>query len=373
MGKVLRVRIKDYQVLKDISFELQKGTITSIVGQSNNGKSSIVRAIESAIFNKGGSSFINYDADYCEVEIDDITWNKNRDSSKSFYKIGDTVLNKIGQQQIEEVADSLGIKELLIADEKVRLNFSKQLEFPFLVGKTSFQLFNFISNSKEQEIIGNLKEQEDINAKAYKKEIDKKTIENDLNKKRLAEVNFNLIDLEKYKEIDVRKIETAIDIKESIDDFLILKEEKELELERLSKIAKRNRETLKEITDLEDEIKDKIKVYSKLDLDLESIESNSKELELLKIKQEEDKKVYQVLESRVKELRELRDLYNKTKEQYNNLDTELSLIEKLKVEKEEIKGLTKTIESAMIETKERLKEFKVCPLCKKPLGESDIC
>ena len=49
----MKVKIKDYQVIKDIDLDFDKG-LTAIVGTSNNGKSSILRAIEGAIFNKIG-------------------------------------------------------------------------------------------------------------------------------------------------------------------------------------------------------------------------------------------------------------------------------------------------------------------------------
>ena len=82
----MKVKINNYQIIKEAELEFKPG-VTVIIGSSNNGKSSVIRAIESAINNKGGSDFINYDAESCEVTIEDlgqkIIWSKEF----KFYKI----------------------------------------------------------------------------------------------------------------------------------------------------------------------------------------------------------------------------------------------------------------------------------------------
>ena len=173
----MKASIKNYQIIKDADLEFLPG-ITAIVGSSNNGKSSIIRAIEAAINNKGGNSFINYDADSCEVEIEDsghiIKWQKHKKQGKSFYEIDGKILNKIGQKQLDEVGILLNMPEIEVNTDRFRLNFWKQMNFPFLVGKTSYQLFDFISKSNEQELISELQDKSAESFKQLAKDVDYK-------------------------------------------------------------------------------------------------------------------------------------------------------------------------------------------------------
>ena len=95
----LKVEIKNYQVIKNAELDFVPG-INAIVGATNNGKSSIIRAIRGAINNQGGSSFINYDANEASVSITfndhEIIWTKSKKQGKSAYIIDGKKLTKIG-------------------------------------------------------------------------------------------------------------------------------------------------------------------------------------------------------------------------------------------------------------------------------------
>lgn len=151
----MKVTIKDYQAIKHAELVFDKG-LTAIIGPTNSGKSSIIRAIKGAINNQAGNQFINYDSDQATVTIEDnnsiISWVKNRKGPSS-YIINGEELSKIGTKQNEDVANLLNMNEIEVGTSKIRLNFWDQMEKAFLMDRNPGQLFNFISQSKEQEVI----------------------------------------------------------------------------------------------------------------------------------------------------------------------------------------------------------------------------
>lgn len=64
-----KIEIKNYQALKDVKLELQNG-ITIITGRTNQGKSSIIRAIDAALFNNLDDNNIKSGEETCSVKID---------------------------------------------------------------------------------------------------------------------------------------------------------------------------------------------------------------------------------------------------------------------------------------------------------------
>jgi DNA repair exonuclease SbcCD ATPase subunit len=356
----MKVKIKDYQVIKDIDLDFDKG-LTAIVGTSNNGKSSILRAIEGAIFNKGGASFINYDADYTEVQVGDIIWHKDRDSGKSFYNIGGVILNKIGQQQIDEVADHLNMKEVLIGNEKVRLNFWKQMDYPFLVGKTPFQLFEFISKSKEQELVNQLKDEEYTKSKKLKEDISKVTTTIDIKKKDIINKTETMRALEKYNEIDVKGIED--NVKEY--NFIISSFE-------FSDVVE------KEINDLNESKSSLDKVINNLDIVLNSVSNKVKRLENIESLLESHKDIenslgdlkikisdidFSKFEESSKKLNILITQIQEKQSSYNRIKAQEEYINKLSVDISNTKDNLEKTNKELNLAEEELGKFDICPLC----------
>ena len=68
MSDKLHIDIKDFQSLKKADILLTPG-ITVITGATNNGKSAIIRAIDSAIFNLGDDSMVRGGKRYYGVKI----------------------------------------------------------------------------------------------------------------------------------------------------------------------------------------------------------------------------------------------------------------------------------------------------------------
>lgn len=320
----MKVTIENYQAIKKAELDFDKG-LTVIVGSSNNGKSSIIRAIEAAINNKGGSDFINYGSDRCLVTIEDgddkVVWSKNRNSTKSYYDINGQVLNKIGQKQIEDVGKTLNMPEVVVNNDKFRLNFWKQLDFPFLVGKTHYQLFDFISKSKDQEIMANL--------------LNETTEKNKDNKKELSEVNTQINTRTK----DIADIEEQIKKLEKYEDF---------DLERFEKLVQVVRQ-----------IKAAVQEYEELPEKIEEQERS-----IAKLQEDVNKKqdIFSKTEHLFEEIANLEPTVQKIKSSLEEVDSIESKISKAK------EGIRQIEESVEKESR-ALESFDVCPFCHQPLDK----
>ena len=53
----MKLSVKDYQIVKKADLEFIKG-LNVIIGPSNNGKSSLIKAAKAAIFNEAGTSSV---------------------------------------------------------------------------------------------------------------------------------------------------------------------------------------------------------------------------------------------------------------------------------------------------------------------------
>jgi exonuclease SbcC len=371
----LKTKIKNFQIIKSAELEFEPG-ITAIVGDSNNGKSSIIRAIESAINNKGGSGFINYDSDCCDVVIEDnghkIKWHKDRASRKSYYDIDGKKLNKIGQKQLDEVGDLLNMSEIEINNDRFRLNFWKQMDFPFLVGKTAYQLFDFISRSEEQELMQELRDRSTEEYKVLKKDIDTLESQIDMITKDTTTIEEEIENLEKFESYDLDRLEALLGI------YHILSED----IESYEDLCG-DTQTYKEEKSL---IEKQIKSLDKLFNSIDTLYSFREEIEPLILSLEsklEDKdrasegiKVLVSKELDVKnKITAIEGILEKIKELSGQAESLEDLLGQISFEKQAVLNEKKhitLIEEQISEIVEELEEFKVCPLCGGSL-EGDEC
>ena len=154
MSDKLHIGIKDFQSLKKADILLTPG-ITVITGATNNGKSAIIRAIDSAIFNLGDDSMVRGGQRYYGINLSNDSHNMlmARDNvgknEKTAYQFDDgSVQKKVGRGQLEEVSRMFNIREVKMNNgTKMKINFWYQNDKPFLMDKTSGQLYEFLSMS----------------------------------------------------------------------------------------------------------------------------------------------------------------------------------------------------------------------------------
>ena len=121
----LQIDIKDYRSLGSVSLTLRPGTVTAVVGASDEGKSNLVRALRSALLTGArGDDCIRHGERETTVSIthDDVThsWSKTR-TRKSTDLIG----------------PALNVREMNLGTDTLVPQLSAQTDPPFLLGSTA--------------------------------------------------------------------------------------------------------------------------------------------------------------------------------------------------------------------------------------------
>ena len=153
----MRVKVKDFNCIREAEFQFLPG-LTVLQGESNGGKSSVFRAIENTIFNQSGTANVQHGKQFYLVGIENnghkVVFKKGK--AGGVYKVDDVEYSKVGVGQVEQVADALGIRETVLAGEKIRLNFWSQMGYPFLLDRSPGQLYKFIVDSSESESLSSV-------------------------------------------------------------------------------------------------------------------------------------------------------------------------------------------------------------------------
>lgn len=141
------ISIKDFQIIKKASLTFTPG-LNCIVGQSNNGKSAILRAAKACLYNTPGTNSVRLGQSNYAVGIQNnghtIILQKG---NSNIYKLDGVLYEKIGRTQLAEVAELTGIKELNLNGTNEQINFLDQMEKPFLLDRSETDLFRFIVDS----------------------------------------------------------------------------------------------------------------------------------------------------------------------------------------------------------------------------------
>lgn len=180
-----KIRIKNFQSLSEAEIELEDG-LTIVTGATNNGKSAIIRAVESAVFNDGTDEYIKAGTDGLSVELDNGAHNvvyvrkvKGKTDKTTYRFDGGEPQQKVGRAQLPEMGQLFNIREVRLQNnQKARLNFWYQNDKPFLMDKTAGQLYEFLSVSSSEKYLAVLKamavdmKQEETGIKALTVSID---------------------------------------------------------------------------------------------------------------------------------------------------------------------------------------------------------
>lgn len=360
----MKVKITDYQIIEDAELEFPVG-ITSIIGSTNNGKSALIRAIKGAINNQGGSSFINYNANETVVAIDfnsnNIIWTKSKKQGKSSYTINDDKYDKIGQTQLKEVADIMNMPEISVGTERHQINFWKQLDKPFLIDKTPYQLFEFIANSKEQEQVDKLKQQTEVELKGIKRHVEDNHLLIDNYKKEIPELTkeSELYDkLSKYNPVTLKSAETlatetqdGLILYDSLNEDIAYYNE---ELEKINSIISKLEPMLEEIKSHNSLRESLIALFTQMEVkerlvDELRVRTFDNNVEFYEEQAEKLNNSILQYNEQVNSAKSIKDLFIK----YNSKNSEYDSL-KIKYNNT-IKELDKYTEE--------LSQFKTCPLC----------
>ena len=149
-----KVQVKNYQIIKNAEAEFVPG-LNVIVGPSNNGKTSFIKAIKSLIYTEPGSTPIRHgtQAYIVGVQYNGHTVILQKGLKDAAYLVDGEKYTKYGTTTPEEVSKALGIRELELNGKKEKINFWDQMNYPFLLDKSSTELFRFIVDSGEDDQI----------------------------------------------------------------------------------------------------------------------------------------------------------------------------------------------------------------------------
>ena len=130
---MIEIEITNYESIGYMKFSFDG--FCTITGRNFIGKSALLRAINAALTNQKGDSFIKWGESFCEVHIKtdnmDLLWHK--EASNNFYEINGNKISKVGKDgQPKEIAEcGFG----LISEEDVNLHYCEQYSPLFLVDK----------------------------------------------------------------------------------------------------------------------------------------------------------------------------------------------------------------------------------------------
>lgn len=253
-----KVSIKNYQIIKDASLDFIPG-LNVIIGPSNNGKSSIIKAIKALIYTVPGTTPIRNGQSFYAVGINynNHTVILQKGLKESVYIVDGEKYTKYGVNTPEIVSKSLNIKELVLNGNKEQLNFWDQMKYPFLIDRTSTELFKFIIDSSDSDQVSKSLKDMVSDRQQLSKNIDIlqgsiNTIDLDIdnyksilnNSKDVLEACDNIINLQSK----ISKLNQLKQIKEAHINNLKLLEENKNKLIKIDIILNRDIDIINQVT-----------------------------------------------------------------------------------------------------------------------------
>ena len=239
----LKVNLENFQSISKADLEFVQG-INIIVGQSNSGKSAILRAIKGAVLNPNGSQrYIKNGEKQFKVNVEyegnNIGWTREGNKSPKYIINGEEYL-KVGSSNLQDVCPKSGF----VLDERGNLmNIESELELPFPFDKSNSELFklfekNIFCVSDSSSVTKFIKADEE-EANRLK---DNSTYELDRIKQKLEAIN------ELEQEIDLNKL---INGRNTLSNLMNKSNEIKLDIQNLSGIIEAGKVLRKTVPTIE--------------------------------------------------------------------------------------------------------------------------
>lgn len=142
-AKPVSVSIDSFQSIDRLDFGISG--FTTVTGPSNIGKSSIVRAISSAILNKSVVGSVRKGKKFCTVTMNGLKWEKGERVGRYWVPGEEKPRDSIGQGQTE-VTELMGFRSVKVGDDYVHPWYASQFSPIFLMDKSGPSVTNFISD-----------------------------------------------------------------------------------------------------------------------------------------------------------------------------------------------------------------------------------
>jgi len=186
---IKRIEIRNFQGHKRLAINFDKG-VTTIVGPSDVGKSSVIRAIKLVCFNQpGGEAFIHTGTKRCSVKLflrsGEILY-REKGKKENIYRIGDKELKAFGQGAPAEVETLLNLS---------KINFQDQHDSPYwfceTAGEVSRQLNQIVNLGIIDKALNNIGQ-----------DIRKAKTKMDIHKEALAKITEDLKEVAHAQDMD---------------------------------------------------------------------------------------------------------------------------------------------------------------------------
>ena len=367
MGNELKLSLENFQSILEGELIFHTGT-NVIIGQSNSGKTATFRALKACLSNPIGSQrFIKKGTKSSSVTLEyngnQIVW--KRTPKESSYTINGEDFIKTGKSNAFKIVEDTGF---VVDDNDVIMNIEEELQLPFPFGISKSELFKLYENvfcvSDSAVILKAAKEKEEFTKSTIS------SMENEVTKN-----NNKLAEIESFKkEVDLNFLKEREEyLKESSKRIGFLQEGLDL-IHKAIKVQGFSIEEIPFESKLE-EYNDQRKLKVKLQR-LKKLHNLGKSLKEIEPPVVKDLSQYKELKELVKTCSILEQLeevkvpvvtFESKLQEYKDLVTYSSILkdlkEKIKIKKEYLHE----VETTAQDKESKLKEFKVCPLCHKPL------
>lgn len=290
--KIKRLRIQNFQSIKDITFKFDESGVFYFNGDNNIGKSSVLKAIRALFFNVSNLNYKDYirdDETFFSVTMEDYNGNfviLSRGAS-DFYKWrinGESgVLNKTSGQVPRELQEYFNLYQ----DDKTKECANIRPPRAVLIGVDTSEGDNNLFLQKALNSSGFTKayKQADTDRRAKQKDI--KLIENyiaktenDIENVNIDEVEDALSKVQRFESVLITEKEMYLKLLETKDSYNVLNQYKS-ELDKLSKVSNKDMSNLNKdveefnlMSQLSVSIKEKNRLDSELkDLDVKGVKN----------------------------------------------------------------------------------------------------
>ena len=371
--RTLKLHLKNFQAFSELDVEFVQG-VNTIIGESNSGKTSVLRAIKSLIDNGSRTAhYIKQGTNETEVQMSyeghDLTW--SRTAKEIRYKIDGQDFLKAGTTDLFKLLPVNGF----VRDPQGELaNLEDEWTLPYPYYKTPSELFKVFENifcvSDSAKVLKGMKESED----EYKKTLQRTEEE-------ISKVQRKLDAIEK---LDVRgNVQKLTELKETLQGLESARDNLQVSISTLQEIAKKAK-LYKNLPKETVELKEKWDVLEDLTRDFKKLRDLSLTHETLQGLQDElvtsqevlDKLTgAQELRSDIRKLHELKrvqfvifpDTVETTSEEklqeIRELSQDISKLKLLLQEGKELKGKITQVNEEIVNLQEEVNKIDVCPLC----------
>lgn len=147
----VNIKVKNFQSITDADITVDGFTI--LVGESSQGKSACMRAVNAACNNRFKQGFLKYGTDEMRIDVkysdDDRTLTVTKTKKESpTYQLGDTVFQKLNRTVPPEIEDFNGFGVIDNYEQKYPLNFFTQFSKPLLLEFSQKRILEILSSSK---------------------------------------------------------------------------------------------------------------------------------------------------------------------------------------------------------------------------------